>query len=173
MWRPRWEEELRDNPRLFSRYILETFEDKTECIEAEAFVLDSLGAKSRSDFINQANGNAPASFFENHRKVYSKETNEKISQSLRKFFDKNPVPRGEDHPRFGRKHTEEWKKTRSERYSGEGHPNFGKKASDQARANISASKKGEKHPNFGKPRSEETKRKIAESNRRTKAAKKA
>lgn len=47
--------------------------------------------------------------------------------------------------------------------TGENHPLFGKHHSEETRKNISESMKGEKNPLFGKHHSEETRRKIAAS----------
>ena len=73
---------------------------------------------------------------------------------------------GENHPMFGKKHTEEAKRKMKENHadnSGENHPNYGKTMSEEQRLKISEALTGEKNPNFGKTLSDETKRKISEA----------
>lgn len=57
-------------------------------------------------------------------------------ESLNKYY------RGDKNPFYGHKHTEEWKRKRSETHY---------------------DCKGEKHPQYGKPKSEETRKKISET----------
>lgn len=51
----------------------------------------------------------------------------------------------------------------SDAIKGENHPNFGKHHSDETIRKISEATKGEKHHNYGKPRSKETIRKMSEA----------
>lgn len=78
----------------------------------------------------------------------------------------------------GKPHTEEWKKEQSERMSGENHPMYGRRHSDETKEKISKAKtgklmpeefkrkiseitSGENNPMYGKHHSEETKEKIS------------
>ncbi len=78
---------------------------------------------------------------------------------------------GENHPMYGKHHTDDAKRRISEGLkgvmAGENNPQYGKHKSDETKRKLSASLKGklsgEKHPFYGKHLSEETKRKISES----------
>ena len=109
-------------------------EDEAYKLETE-FIL-RFGRKDNGTGIlrNESNGGK-----ENHEKIVSQETRDKISKS-----------------NTGKKISEETKRKLSV-------ANTGKKLSDEARQKISARMTGEKHPLYGKPVSEETRRKIRES----------
>ena len=88
--------------------------------------------------------------------------------------------KGENHPFYGKHHSEETKQKMSEAKKGEKHPLYGKQLSEETRRKMSEAKKGEKlseetkgkisksisgenHPLYGKHHSEETKRKMSEA----------
>lgn len=77
--------------------------------------------------------------------------NDKLSEKAKERF-KNP----ENHPLYGRHHTEESKRKNSESHKG-------KFPSVETRIKLSESRRGEKNPNYGKPRSEEAKKKQSET----------
>tara|TARA_E500000318_G_scaffold25150_2_gene25166 strand:- start:372 stop:968 length:597 start_codon:yes stop_codon:yes gene_type:complete len=79
----------------------------------------------------------------------------RISQSERAKLA-NKSRRGENHPNFGKTHSEETKRKMSEAAKGRKH-------TEESKRKMSETKKGENHPNFGKSHSEETKRKISEA----------
>ena len=78
---------------------------------------------------------------------------------------------GENHPRYGKHHTEESRRKQSEamkgKYCGENHPMYGKHFTEESRRKISESLKGkycgENSPNYGRRFSEEHRRKISEA----------
>lgn len=72
---------------------------------------------------------------------------------------------GEEHPMFGKHHSEEHRRKIGEALKGEKSPMYGKHLSDETRRKMSESLKGEKHPNFGKHFSDETKKKLSEAKR--------
>ena len=105
--------------------------------------------------------------------VASEETRKKMSQN---HYDCS----GENHPMFGKKHSEETKKKLSDSHKGKPSPNKGKPMSEEQKKKISESKKnisdetrkkmseshkGKPSPNKGKPMSEETKKKLSESHK--------
>ena len=109
--------------------------------------------------------------------LYSPEEWEDIV--LNELFEPNTM-KGEAHPLYGKKLSDETKKRMSEarkgkpkseehkkKISGEGNPFYGKKHSEETRkriAELSAERaKGERNPMYGKKHSEETKRKMSES----------
>lgn len=66
----------------------------------------------------------------------------------------------------GYKHSEEYKRKKSEQNKGENNPNYGKHHSEETKKKISEARKkyvGKNHPMYGKHHSEETKKKISES----------
>ena len=71
--------------------------------------------------------------------------------------------KGENNPLFGKTHSNETKKKMSEANKGKKSPFFRRTHLEESRKKISDSKKGENHPLFGKNRSEETKKKISET----------
>lgn len=85
------------------------------------------------------------------------------------------VPRGPDHPSWGRTHSDELKQQWSERRKGmnsgaanpnfgkvgPAHPSFGRVVTELTRAVLSEQKRGEKNPNFGKSASAETRAKMS------------
>lgn len=81
------------------------------------------------------------------------------------------IQAGENHPRYGKKHTNESRKKMSDAHKdkmcGENHPMYGKHHTDESKQKISESLKdrfcGDKNPFFGKKHSKETKEKISES----------
>lgn len=60
----------------------------------------------------------------------------------------------------GRKHTEEWKQDRRNRFSGKNHPMWGKKFTEESKLKMSLSRRGEKHFRFGKKMERSTAEKI-------------
>lgn len=76
---------------------------------------------------------------------------------------------GKNNPRYGKKHTDEWKQKLSEMNSGEGNPFYGKTHSEKTRQKWSEKrvgvkyKKGRRSAMFGKTHSEETKRKMRDA----------
>ena len=72
----------------------------------------------------------------------SPETRAKMSEAMTGKYD------GENHPFFGKQHSDETKKKLSEARSGENHHFFGKKLSDEHKQKLSEAKIGEKHNNF-------------------------
>ena len=109
--------------------------------------------------------------------LYSPEEWEDIV--LNELFEPNTM-KGEAHPLYGKKLSDETKKRMSEarkgkpkseehkkKISGEGNPFYGKKHSEETRkriAELSAERaKGERNPMYGKKHSEETKKKMSET----------
>ena len=108
--------------------------------------------------------------------VASEETRKKMSQN---HYDCS----GENHPMFGKKHSEETKKKLSDSHKGKPSPNKGKPMSEEQKKKLSLAHKGkhhseetkkkmsqnhydcsgENHYMFGKHHSEETKKKISET----------
>lgn len=111
--------------------------------EDEAFKLETefilrFGRKDKGTGIlrNESNGGK-----ENHEKIVSQETRDKIRKS-----------------NTGKKISEETRRKLSM-------ANMGKKWSDETRKKLSARMTGKNHPQYGKPVSEETRRKISASNK--------
>lgn len=88
-------------------------------------------------------GDTISGMTDEQRKEYSR----KLSESRK--GEKNPnygVHRyGKDSPRYGHKHSDEFKKHLSEAFKGEKHPMYGKPRSNETRQKISETKKGYKH----------------------------
>lgn len=102
----------------------------------------------------------------NKGKVLSVETREKISAARQKCWqdeqyrdnqiESHKWQTGENHPFWGKQHSEETKeKIRQAR--------LGTKLSEEAKARLSEAHKGENNPFYGKVHTEETKRKISET----------
>jgi hypothetical protein len=102
----------------------------------------------------------------------------RVYSALREDFSKKhsetmkKINKGENHPMFGKFHSEESKgkisKNLKEKYKDkENHPFFERKHSEETKAEISRSKKErykeESHPMLGKSHSEESKKKMSES----------
>ena len=83
----------------------------------------------------------------------SEETKKKISILLK----------GENHPLFGKNHSDESKQKMSETHKG-------KTISEETKKKISEALKGEKNPFFGRKHSEETKKRISESKKKLKCS---
>ena len=107
----------------------------------------------------------------NKGKILSEETRKKMSEN---HWDCS----GENHPMFGKHHSEETKKKNADSHKGKQSPNKGKPMSEEQKRKISESKKnisdetrkkmseshkGKPAPNKGKPMSEEQKKKISEA----------
>ena len=136
-----WEDELENNPSLFSRKILSTHQTREEALIAEyTFQIENNVVKSE-EYINLS--------------IASKNG----------FFGKNVS--GENNPMFGRKHSEKSKHQMSKNCpdrTGSKNPMYGRKPnswkhkkhhSAEAKAKMSAAKigvfAGEKNPMYGKP----------------------
>ena len=63
--------------------------------------------------------------------------------------------------------SEETRNKRSKSLSGENHPFYGRHHTEEAKKKISNAHLGVKNHNYGKPRSEDTRKKISESNKRS------
>jgi len=63
--------------------------------------------------------------------------------------------------------SEETRKKRSKSLSGENHPFYGRHHTDETKKKLSNAHLGVKNHNYGKPRSEDTRKKISESNKRS------
>ena len=71
---------------------------------------------------------------------------------------------GENHPMYGKHHSEESIQKISEAMKGENHPMYGKHHSEESKKRIGAAHKGNKY-HLGKHHSEESKKRIGEGNR--------
>ena len=99
--------------------------------------------------------------------IVSAETRKKISAANKG----KPHPTGDNHPFYGKHHSNETKLKISESKKGMTAWNKGKRMSDESRRKLSVALSGENHPNYGKHLSEETRRKISEARKRHSAAK--
>ena len=72
---------------------------------------------------------------------------------------------GENHPMYGKRHTEESKKNMSDAQKGENNGFYGKHHSEKSKRKMSSTRKGENHNLYGKHHSEETRRKIGIANK--------
>ena len=83
--------------------------------------------------------------------------------------------RGENHPMYGKHHTEEAKERISgaliEKYVSEKHPMYGKHLSEEARKRISEHTRGENNPMYGKHHTEEARKKQSEAGKERKGIK--
>jgi group I intron endonuclease len=93
--------------------------------------------------------------YADERKIVSEETKRKISKALKGKMT------GENHPMFGKHHTEETKKKISLAHSGEKHCLFGKHIPEETKKKMSEAQKGERGNNFGKHPSEDTRKKMS------------
>lgn len=95
-------------------------------------------------------------------KRMSEESRKKMSES------KNGMYEGSNNPMYGvhLKHTEEWKKKMSERFSGEGNNMYGRKVefTQEWKDRQSERMRGENNPFYGAKHTEETKQKMREGN---------
>lgn len=82
--------------------------------------------------------------------------------------------KGENHPSYGKKHTEETKRKigeKSKLRGGENHPNYGKHCSEETKKKISEANKkyvGELCPSYGRKHTEESKAKMSKARKGTK-----
>jgi hypothetical protein len=82
---------------------------------------------------------------------------------------------GENHPLYGKHHSEETRRKISDAQKGENHPNYGKvgelapfygrKHTEETLQKMSDANKGENNPNYGKKMSEESRRKMSDANK--------
>lgn len=72
---------------------------------------------------------------------------------------------GENHPLYGKHHSEEAKQKMSESRKGENNGMYGRHHSEETKRRISESKSGNKHHMYGKNLSTETRLKISESHK--------
>lgn len=145
-----WKEELKNNPQLFKTKIISYHETRKDALAKEYYLHHKLGVVKSPLYINQS------------------------LATVNGFFGMDVSK--ENHPWYGRKHSEESKRIISEKAKGRKGPNLGKKLSQETRRKLSAAKKGKKRlvpvteetrrklsaVNKGKMRSEETKRKLSE-----------
>lgn len=108
--------------------------------------------------------------FEIARKCNSEENKNKTftEEHRRKMSEGRIHIKGENHPRYGMKHTEKTKQRLSEQKKGENHPSYGKKRGDETRQKMRQNhrnQKGEKNHNYGKRLCEETRQKMREAKR--------
>jgi len=131
--------------------------NETESFEIEKQLIYEIGRKDleKGPLLNFTNGGEGNSGY-----IPSKETRKKQSNKLK----------GENHPMFGKRRSEEAKKKQSEKmkgkYLGENSPNYGKCRSDETKKLISEKLKGrylgENNPFYGKHPSEEVRKLMSE-----------
>ena len=89
-------------------------------------------------------------------------------QTKQKLKESSPHLSGENHPFYGKHHTEEAKrrisKANKENMKGEKNPNYGKHLSEEAKENLRIKFTGSNNANYGKHLSEEHKQKLREAN---------
>jgi len=124
-------------------YTIEVYKENLTIEEAFEIEVDFIELIGRKDLrlgtlVNKTDGGPGGS-----GRIVSTETRKKMSDSRS----------GENHPLFGKKHSEESRKKMSDNNTGEGNPNFGKKHSAETRKKLSDAQKGKKH-------SEETRKKM-------------
>jgi group I intron endonuclease len=173
----------RDN---FKRKILRVCFTQKELNVWEYVYIKKYHSQDKNIGYNIASGEVHSS---NGNPVNNPEVKKKISNTLRKKYLNGEMPvrfkRGEEHPMWGKHHSEETKRRISEskkkQLKEDGHPLLGKHHSDETRKKISEANKKyasshreelsermigkfskEKHPLWGKHHSEETKRKMSE-----------
>ena len=166
-------------------YKVVIFKDKLN--EAEAFKLEE--DLIRCYVLNMGYGICIKGYMNNNNKFltnrtwggegpsgykHSEESKQKMSKSHKGIKQSEESKRkisekmtGENHPFYGKHHTEETKENISEKLkgkmTGENHPFYGKHHTEETKENISEKLKGENNPFYGKHRSEETKIKMSEA----------
>jgi endogenous inhibitor of DNA gyrase (YacG/DUF329 family) len=86
-----------------------------------------------------------------------------LNKGYCKFCSKKCAKSKENHPMFGKYHSEETKKKMSDAKKGENNPNYGKCCSEETKKKMSDAQKGKNNHNYGKHPSEETKKKMSDA----------
>ena len=87
----------------------------------------------------------------------SRETRERMSVALKKYYETHDAPCGPDHPMYGRKHSAETRAKMSRNGKGKGAGRPGRSPSAETRAKMSAAKRDKPIWNRGRPHSEQHK----------------
>lgn len=135
----------------FEFYLVEIIDDNEIILEREQYWMD---------FYNSYNSDNGFNLCPTAGSTYNFKWNDESKLNFR----------GENHPMYGRKHTEESRKKMSESLTGlmvgEKHPNFGKPMPEDLKEKLrelSCERKGELNPMYGKEHIDETKQKISET----------
>lgn len=126
---------------------------KEEAHWLEIELIKEWNTRDRDKGYNITKGGAGA-----NGRIVSEETKNKIRFAIS----------GENHPMYGKHHTEEAKKKISENHwdcSGENNPKYwkGKQFSEEHKNKISKANRGENNPMYGKEHTEETKKKMSKN----------
>lgn len=170
------------NPQNYKYKVIRLFESKNDAVNFEIKLQRKFNVSTNDRFYNKAI--QTSSFFDVTGTTFTNEHKQKISQASAGENNAMYGMRGEKHPRFGLKHTEESKLRMSESAKGKiisdearlnmSKAHLGRKHTEETKVKISIAKSGEnhpffdipkeQHPMFGKNHSDKAKRAISEKN---------
>lgn len=147
-----WNQELKEHPELFKTDIIHTFENRRDALEEEYALQVACDVVKSSNYINESfakkNGYFGRSVFGKDNHSFGiKHSAERIernrlshigktlpNKTLEKIRGKNHWAygkKGTEHPRFGKKESEEITNKKRQRSLGEGNPFFGRRHSPE------------------------------------------
>jgi hypothetical protein len=155
-----WKQHIKKHGNDVTTEVLFQTEDKDEFKGVALDYSEKWNIVESKDFANMIPEEGQGGNTNEGRK-FSEEHKRKMSEAMRGKYE------GENHPLYGKTHSEESKKKISDANKGEKNPMYGKKLSEETKKKLSEAMRGkyegENHPNYGKKLSEETKRKMSDA----------
>jgi hypothetical protein len=160
-----------------NKIILETFDNRTEALEAEVLLHSFYNVDENPHFANKSRQKTSGFYYSAKGVVRSDEYKQKMSESMKnREYKKEWVEKakqnrrsfeGEQNPFYGKTHTEKTrellKQRTTETWKNQPHPWLGRKHSEESREKFKKNNAGENNPNYGKTVSEESRKKQSEA----------
>jgi len=160
-----------------NKIILETFDNRTEALEAEVLLHSFYNVDENPHFANKSRQKTSGFYYSAKGVVRSDEYKQKMSESMKnREYKKEWVEKakqnrrsfdGEQNPFYQKTHNQETRERISnslkEYFQNNTHPFEGKKHSEESKKKMSEGRKGKNNHMYGKSPNEETRKRQSEA----------